>query len=82
MTNAFNYKQNVFYISNFGVNLLAFYYEWPLYSLSIKQLDYELAVPKTRSAECGVRSAESIFFLITKEIKKIEIKEFKSKLKE
>ena len=50
MANAFNYKQNVFYISNFGVNLLAFYYEWPLYSLSIKQLDYELAFPKTRSA--------------------------------
>ena len=42
MTNAINYNQNVFYMSNFGINLLAFYYEWLRYSLSIKQLDYEL----------------------------------------
>ena len=44
MTNAFNYKQNVFYILNFGINLLVFYCEWLRYSLSIKQLDYELKI--------------------------------------
>ena len=30
-----DYKQNVFYITKFGINLLAFYYEWLRYSLSI-----------------------------------------------
>ena len=48
MTNAFNYKQNVFHILNFGINLLAFYYEWLRYSLSIKQLNYEFEISIVR----------------------------------